>query len=80
MVFPLQSGDAKITNHTVAGEEAHIKFHAYSYFSRERQRKVCDRLASWGGEGEVRGGGGPSPERGRERYMTGLHHGGERGR
>jgi hypothetical protein len=41
-----QSGDAKITNHTVNGEEANIKFHAYSYFSRERQRKltgtVCD--------------------------------------
>ena len=53
-------------------------------FSRERQRKVCDRLASWGGEGrgrgeegrrggggegEVRGGGGPSPERETEKGM-----------
>ena len=38
----LQSGDAKITNHTIPGEEANIKFHAYSYFSRERQRRVRD--------------------------------------
>ena len=36
----MQSGDAKITNHTIIGEEANIKFHAYSYFSRERQKKV----------------------------------------
>ena len=35
----MQSGELKITNHT-NGEKCHIKYHAYSYFSREQQRKV----------------------------------------
>ena len=35
----LQSGDMKITNHTTK-DECNLKFQAYSYFSRERQRKV----------------------------------------
>ena len=35
----VQSGPMKVTNHTT-GEEALLKFHAYSYFSRERQKKV----------------------------------------
>ena len=35
----VQSGPMKVTNHTT-GEEALLKFHAYSYFSRDRQKKV----------------------------------------
>lgn len=35
----VQSGELKVTNHTT-GERCHVKYHAYSYFSREQQRKV----------------------------------------
>ncbi|CAI8024455.1 Oxysterol-binding protein 1 [Geodia barretti] len=34
-----QSGPMKVTNHKT-GEEAVLNFHAYAYFTRERQRKV----------------------------------------
>ena len=37
--IPVQSGELRIVNHT-CGEEATVKYHAYSYFSREQQRKV----------------------------------------
>ena len=40
-----QSGEVKIFNHTT-NEECKIKFHAYSYFSRERQRKVRSLVSS----------------------------------
>ena len=57
-VCVLKSGDMKITNHTTK-EECNLKFQAYSYFSRERQRKVRGfqkfvrerrRVERWGAE------------------------------
>ena len=66
-VCVLKSGDMKITNHTTK-EECNLKFQAYSYFSRERQRKVRGfqkfvrerrRVERWGDGGTGgRGGGG----------------------
>ncbi|XP_064391969.1 oxysterol-binding protein 1-like isoform X2 [Halichondria panicea] len=38
-----QSGEIKITNHTTR-EEGLLKFHAYSYFSREQQRKISGHV------------------------------------
>ena len=34
-----QSGPMKVVNHKT-GEEALLNFHAYAYFTREKQRKV----------------------------------------
>ena len=46
MFCHFQSGNLKVVNHTT-GEKAAVKFHAYSYFSRERQRKVCEIIVLW---------------------------------
>ena len=34
-----QSGEMDITNHTT-GDKCHLKYHAYSYFSKEKPRRV----------------------------------------
>lgn len=38
-----QSGELKLHNHT-NGEECRVKYHAYSYFSREQQRKITGSI------------------------------------
>ncbi|KAL5478152.1 hypothetical protein EMCRGX_G025043 [Ephydatia muelleri] len=43
-----QSGDMKIVNHTTK-DECHLKFQAYSYFSRERQRKISGTITNAAG-------------------------------
>ena len=40
-----------VVNHTT-NEKCSVKYHAYSYFSRERQRKVWHDSALVGGKGE----------------------------
>jgi hypothetical protein len=43
-----QSGPMKVTNHKT-GEEAVLYFHAYAYFTRERQRKVTGTVKDGSG-------------------------------
>lgn len=43
----MQSGDLKVVNHTTK-EECHVKYHAYSYFSREKQKRVSQFLIARG--------------------------------
>lgn len=43
--FAFQSGELTVANHT-NGEKCYVKYHAYSYFSREQQRKVLGYIQS----------------------------------